>query len=121
VYTTLFELKFVDAQGVSFDLVYSEGIKMVVREQLLTPEYSSNLEFLNEELEIDPRLQLELRNEVNLDPTGFEYRFFLESLQSFFTLLREPNTRLETDYDFRQRVTNVHSEYESYIQQLLVP
>ena len=121
-YTTLSVLKTVHKQEISFDLVYSEGIKMVVREQLVTPEYSSNLEFLNEELEVfDPRLQLELRNEVNLDPTGFEYRFFLESLHSFWILLGEPNRRLETDYDFRQRVTNVHSEYESFIQQLLIP
>lgn len=107
------------------DLVYSEVIRIVVRAKLRNLEFlfnSSNWNFLRDVEVLDPDFQLESSREVNLDPTGFEYRFFLESLTSFWKFVQEPNTsRLEDDFEFRQRVTNVFSDPEGYILQLLVP
>jgi len=108
-----------------FDLAYSEVTRIVVHDKLKNLEFlfnSSNWNFLKDVEVLDPELRLESSREVNLDPTGFEYRFFLESLTSFWKFVKEPNARrLEDDFEFRERVTSLFSDSEGYIPQLLVP
>lgn len=108
-----------------FDLAYSEVTRIVVHNKLKNLEFlfnSSNWNFLKKVEVLDPELRLESSREVNLDPTGFEYRFFLESLTSFWKFVKEPNARrLEGDLEFRERVTSLFSDPEGRMIQLLVP
>ena len=112
-----------------FDLGYSEVTRIVVHDRLRELEFlfnSSNWDFLKDVEVLDPELRLELliksNLEVNLDPTGFDYRFFLESFISFWKFVKEPNARrLEDDFEFRQRVTSLFFDPEGHMIQLLVP
>lgn len=108
-----------------FNLAYAEVTRIHAHETLRELQFlfnSSNWDFLRDVEVLDPELLIEPSLQVNLDPTGFEYRFYLESLTSFWKFVKEPNTRrLEGDFEFRQRVTSLFFDTEGYILQLLVP